>query len=141
MLSLHFCQVIVDCENFPFGALEDTILEDRQESSSTAPEISLVINTTASKECFCGSSDIGKVDKDVHKKCDPEILRKSLTEELSSAESKKNYMHEEFKRLVELSENVCPSNSMASMQIDQVRCSFSEILELICGCWSCGGHG
>ncbi|KAJ1270319.1 hypothetical protein BS78_06G044900 [Paspalum vaginatum] len=132
-------QATVDCEKFRLAAIENEHLpnmtyEDMLDSSSIAPETNLaVINTTIeSKQGSCDTSIIGKTNKDVFRKSEEEMLRKSFTEEPNSTE------HEESNHLVEF--DVSSSNSMASMGIDQVGCSISEIIKLICRCWSQERH-
>ncbi|XP_062191133.1 zinc finger CCCH domain-containing protein 43-like [Phragmites australis] len=130
-------QPMLDCEKFRFTPLENVhvpniMFENMLDSSSTAPEANLAINTTnGSKQGSRDASIIGTNDKDVHKKSEEAMLSKSSNQEPNSTKPEKNYMHEEFNHLVDLGDNVSPSNSSALLRINRVGCSISEIMELV----------
>ncbi|XP_062192227.1 zinc finger CCCH domain-containing protein 43-like isoform X2 [Phragmites australis] len=130
-------QAMMDCEKFRFTPLENVhvpniMFEDMLDSSSTAPEANLAINTTiGSKQDSRDASFIGTNDKDVRKKSEEAMLRKSSNQEPNSTKPEKNYMHQEFNHPVDFGDNVSPRNSSALLRINQVGCSISEIMELV----------
>lgn len=125
------------CGKFRFAPLENVDLlnimfEDMLDSSSTAPEANLGVNTTTGSEQGSGdANDIGITDKDVNEQSEEATLHKSSNKEPNSTKPKRNCVHAAFNHLVDFDEHVSPSNSATSMTIDRVGGNVSEIMELV----------
>jgi hypothetical protein len=123
-----------DCGKFRSAPLENVDLlnimfEDMMDSSSTTPEVNLVVNTTIESEHGASDgNDMRIIDKDVNEQSKEAMLQKSCNKESNLTKPNTNCVHD---HLVNLDENVNPGKSATSMRIDRVGSNISEIMELV----------